>query len=226
MDVLHKLAVKLQRSKLLQLIFSAFILFLVYAAYKYQQSNSFSSMSELYRKNDNEKKTLTPDDNLLSVSNNGDDAPGDGTNLELPVIDSAVPIDVMITFTKAEHNSALQTKFRTCISSLFHFATVPVNLHILGDERSRQTASEILDQSVDKSKYSVSTCVFYCWNRNRDIGRFRILAGECLRWGVAFSWLNSTLGLPSPPQLWEVIACILIQFKVQFICWLLQILCL
>ena len=64
-------------------------------------------------------------------------------------------IDVMITFTKAKDNRNLRAKFETTVKSLFHFSTVHVNLHILGDHESETIARDILGQVADPAKYVV-----------------------------------------------------------------------
>ena len=133
MDNVNKLRAKFSRSKLLKLLFVASVICFIYIVYRFQNYDSFSTISKPYRTHTDSKLVS---DGLLSVSNKR--------------------VDVMISLTKAEYNSELQNKFRTCIRSLFHFSSVHVNLHIIGDNASRDVATQILAESVEKSKYTVS----------------------------------------------------------------------
>ncbi|KAL4221517.1 Xyloside xylosyltransferase 1 [Mactra antiquata] len=65
-------------------------------------------------------------------------------------------IDVMVTFTKAEDNHKLISKFRTTVSSMLKFATVHINLYILGDDASIEIAHDILDEVADKHHYTMN----------------------------------------------------------------------
>jgi hypothetical protein len=66
-------------------------------------------------------------------------------------------INVIITFTNAQHNTNLQSKFGTTVSSLFHHSSMPVALYIIGDDVSQKIAKDILEQRVvDSKKYRVS----------------------------------------------------------------------
>ncbi|KAL3862296.1 hypothetical protein ACJMK2_008275 [Sinanodonta woodiana] len=56
--------------------------------------------------------------------------------------------NVIITFTNAANNYVLQEKFRTTVKSLFKFSSIPINLFILGDEKSKTIVSEILRDVV------------------------------------------------------------------------------
>lgn len=133
--------VKLQKSKILQCLLIVYLSCFIYVIYRLQQYDSFSTISDRYRKNTVNK---IANDGLLSVLNDG------GTNTGT--------IDVMITFTKAEYNTGLQIKFKTCLMSLFYFSSVHVELYIIGDNASKQIAAQILSETVDKSKYTV--CLF------------------------------------------------------------------
>ena len=61
------------------------------------------------------------------------------------------PIDLLITFTKADHNNEIQDKFRTCVSSLFNFLSVPVRLNLMSDNASRDIANHILHPWTESS---------------------------------------------------------------------------
>ena len=65
------------------------------------------------------------------------------------------PIDVFITFTKADNNFNLKQKFTITVNSLFKFSTVPINLHILGDEKSEEIAKNILASVAEQDQYKV-----------------------------------------------------------------------
>jgi hypothetical protein len=66
-------------------------------------------------------------------------------------------INVIITFTNAQHNTNLQSKFGTTVSSLFQHSSIPVTLYIIGDDVSQKIAKDILEQRVVGSqKYRVS----------------------------------------------------------------------
>ena len=61
------------------------------------------------------------------------------------------PIDLLITFTKANHNKEIQDKFRTCVSSLFKFLSVPARLNLMSDNASRDIANRILHPWTESS---------------------------------------------------------------------------
>ena len=62
------------------------------------------------------------------------------------------PIDLLITFTKANHNKEIQDKFRTCVSSLFKFLSVPIRLNLMSDNASRDIANHILHPWTENSQ--------------------------------------------------------------------------
>ena len=62
------------------------------------------------------------------------------------------PIDLLITFTKANHNNEIQDKFRTCVSSLFKFLSVPIRLNLMSDNASRDIANHILHPWTESSQ--------------------------------------------------------------------------
>lgn len=68
-----------------------------------------------------------------------------------------LPVDVLMTFTKAEKNLGLQSKFKLCISSMLHHATGSVNLNVVGDKASRDIADSIIKKlpGEDKKKVKV-----------------------------------------------------------------------
>ncbi|XP_076438505.1 xyloside xylosyltransferase 1-like [Babylonia areolata] len=51
---------------------------------------------------------------------------------------------VMIPFCKARHNANLQTKFRTCVTSMSAFSSAHIVLFIAGDAESREIADDIV----------------------------------------------------------------------------------
>ncbi|XP_033724533.1 xyloside xylosyltransferase 1-like [Pecten maximus] len=59
-------------------------------------------------------------------------------------------IDVIITFSKAKDNRGLQQKFEVTVSSMFKWATVPLSLHIIGDDESKDLAGRILEGAASK----------------------------------------------------------------------------
>jgi len=71
-----------------------------------------------------------------------------------------LPINVMITFTNAQHKRDLQTKFTLTVRSLFQHSTRPVTLYIIGDADSQLLAKDILAQHVtEPDKYKVRILV-------------------------------------------------------------------
>ncbi len=55
-----------------------------------------------------------------------------------------LPVDVLMTFTKAENNRGLSEKFELCVSSMLHHATTSINLHVIGDKPSQEIAQAIV----------------------------------------------------------------------------------
>ena len=55
-------------------------------------------------------------------------------------------INVGIIFTKAGGNENLQHKFKLCIFSILKYATVNINLHIIGDRESQKLARRIISR--------------------------------------------------------------------------------
>ncbi|CAF0882363.1 unnamed protein product, partial [Didymodactylos carnosus] len=53
------------------------------------------------------------------------------------------PIDVVFTFTNA--NTHMENKFRTMITSLLKYSSGPLNLHVIGDNKSRLFVNQTLD---------------------------------------------------------------------------------
>ena len=67
-------------------------------------------------------------------------------------------INLIITFTNADSNSRLQEKFTLTVSSLLQHASVPIAIHVIGDDKSQTIAADILRKSAHHatSTYSVS----------------------------------------------------------------------
>ena len=128
-----------------------FIGFCYLVTLKMFKSPTFTEISSKYRHPSDDKKLSIVSDNTKMSDNKG----------MVDQTDKPTPIDVMITFTKAKHNYQLQEKFRTTVRSLFHFSTVPIDLHILGDEDSEKLAADIIHDVADKSKYAVSCFILY-----------------------------------------------------------------
>jgi lipopolysaccharide biosynthesis glycosyltransferase len=55
-------------------------------------------------------------------------------------------INVGIIFTKASSNTNLQDKFKICISSLLKYATIDLNLYIIGDKESQLLAKKFISK--------------------------------------------------------------------------------
>jgi len=55
-------------------------------------------------------------------------------------------INVGIIFTKAASNRNLQEKFKLCISSLLKYATIDLNLYIIGDKESQLLAKKFISK--------------------------------------------------------------------------------
>ncbi len=64
-------------------------------------------------------------------------------------------VNVVIIFTNTRRKPQLIPKFRLTLDSLLEHATVPVVIHILGDERSQQVAREIVSSQQYNTKYKV-----------------------------------------------------------------------
>ncbi len=64
-------------------------------------------------------------------------------------------VNVVIIFTNTRRKPQLIPRFRLTLDSLLEHATVPVVIHILGDERSQQFAREIVSSQQHNTKYKV-----------------------------------------------------------------------
>ena len=146
MDNVNKVRVKCFRYKLFNLLILTSVICFAYTVYKFRNYYSLSTAS---RHNRTQLGNRSVNDGLLSVSN---------LKRQLDISD---PIDVIITLTKAEFDTRLQNKFRICVRSLLHFSSIHVNLYIIGDNSSRNVADQILTESGEKSKYTVSHIYLY-----------------------------------------------------------------
>lgn len=119
-----------QRSKCLQILLSVGLLVGVYCYYSFGSSAKISANRHISNRKTKAMKTdVVPESHVKSAN-------------------EIAEIDVMITFSKAEHNINLQRKFRTTVKSMFRFLSVPINLYILGDETSEKIARQILKEEV------------------------------------------------------------------------------
>lgn len=146
---------RIMRSKILQFTILFLILCCIYAFYNLGSASKISGLNGSLERNEQasiDEKSKQKKKTLLSVSKSD-------TN---KAAKAEKPVDVMITFTKAEQNSNLQTKFRTTVKSLFRFASIPINLYILGDPESEKIAKNILSEVADSQKYTVSSLVRSC----------------------------------------------------------------
>ena len=146
----------LRRSHAFKVVISMLFACFVYVIYTLSKATHSSNQKP------NEKDlrdSLVRKFDLLSVSNK-------------KAIDD--PIDLLITFTKANHNKEIQDKFKTCVSSLFKFLSVPVRLNLMSDSASRDIANHILRPWTEstqlitvsiKSSNSVFTCLTYLRKR-------------------------------------------------------------
>lgn len=67
-------------------------------------------------------------------------------------------IHVMITFYNARANAKLIKTFTTTVHSLLYHASIPLAVHIIGDDSSQKLAAEIMSESNVKNRtYRVST---------------------------------------------------------------------
>lgn len=69
-------------------------------------------------------------------------------------------INVVVFFAHVDRNPNLKSKFMLCMSSLFKHAKSPLHLHILTDELSLSTSTEILQKTVPLTNTSVEVIVF------------------------------------------------------------------
>ncbi|ELU12058.1 hypothetical protein CAPTEDRAFT_219773 [Capitella teleta] len=70
--------------------------------------------------------------------------------------DSDNSIDVIFTFTNAVKNDDLQKQFILTVTSLFRHATIPLNIHIIGEEASQNLAEKIMAKNVPSTaKYKI-----------------------------------------------------------------------
>jgi hypothetical protein len=152
MEIVQILQNRVKRSKILQLLVVLIAILAIYSFYKVGSTPKISGLNTSYHERDKHvQKQKQVEETLLSVSDSA----------VLPVNKVARdeddhPIDVMITFTKAENNNNLQVKFRMTVKSLFKFASSKINLYILGDVKSEEIAKDILSEVADKQKYNVS----------------------------------------------------------------------
>ena len=122
-----------RRSHAFKVVISMLFACIVYIIY------SLSKATDSAHQKPNEKdlrNSIVRKFDLLSVSNK-------------KAIDD--PIDLLITFTKANHNKETQDKFSTCVSSLFNFLRVPVRLNLMSDNASRDIANHILHPWTESS---------------------------------------------------------------------------
>lgn len=149
MEVARAVQNRVKRSKTVQFTVVIVVIFSVYAFYKLGSSPRISGLNSSYHEgNGQEDQKPKVEESLLSVSDSGVN--------KVVKDDADQPIDVMITFTKAENSHNLQTKFRTTVMSLFKFASTKINLYILGDGKSEKIAKDILLEVADRQKYDVS----------------------------------------------------------------------
>ncbi|XP_060593934.1 xyloside xylosyltransferase 1-like [Ruditapes philippinarum] len=149
MEVVQILQNRVKRSKILQLLVVLIATLAIYSFYKLGSTPKISGLNTSYHERDkhvvqNQKQVK---ETLLSVS--------DSAVNKVVKDEDDHPIDVMITFTKAENNNNLQVKFRMTVMSLFKFASSKINLYILGDVKSEEIAKDILSEVADKQKYNV-----------------------------------------------------------------------
>jgi hypothetical protein len=67
-------------------------------------------------------------------------------------------INIAFTFTKANNNQNLIDKFQSCIGTLLKYATIDLNIFVLGDADSQLIARRLFDASsnVNNINYKVS----------------------------------------------------------------------
>lgn len=155
MEVARVICICVKRSKSLQFALCLAILFSIYAYYTLGCTGIISGLNGI--SGGTSKASKDKIDNLNE--HDVDELSGSLSDVKKPMSMAAAPeqfINVMITFTKAEHNNKLQQKFKTTVHSLFRFASVPVNLYILGDVHSETIAKDILSEVVDSQQYTVS----------------------------------------------------------------------
>ena len=70
---------------------------------------------------------------------------------------SANEIHVMITFYNAKANTKLIRTFTTTVHSLLYYSSVPLAIHIIGDDSSQKLAAEIISEKNERNRtYRVS----------------------------------------------------------------------
>ena len=62
-------------------------------------------------------------------------------------------INVMITFYNAKSNPKLIKTFTTTVNSLLHHSSVPLAIHIIGDESSQNLAADIISKEYEENKH-------------------------------------------------------------------------
>ena len=59
----------------------------------------------------------------------------------------------MITFYNAKSNPKLIKTFTTTVNSLLHHSSVPLAIHIIGDESSQNLAADIISKEYEENKH-------------------------------------------------------------------------
>lgn len=60
-------------------------------------------------------------------------------------------VNVLILFTKAKGNENMKKKLRVCVRSMLNYTSVPVKLHIIGDDISQKVARHVIAQIAKKA---------------------------------------------------------------------------
>lgn len=77
-------------------------------------------------------------------------------------------INIVFTFMNAVKNRMLQDQFTLTVSSMFQHATIPLVIHIIGEEESQRLAAEIIKKnSPEGAKYRVSSKCCYIQDFDR-----------------------------------------------------------
>lgn len=65
-------------------------------------------------------------------------------------------VDVMFTFTNVRKNEFFIQKFDRCISTLLNYSSVPLKIHLITDEESKQVAIAVIERAIVKGKESLN----------------------------------------------------------------------
>ncbi|CAH1775245.1 unnamed protein product, partial [Owenia fusiformis] len=135
-DFCFQFMMRILRSRILQVLIFITVIVSIYLFYQIANKSTFTS----------ETNNIRIKNNLDPISEKGNDGKNDRSDRRIS--ENVNEIDVIVTFTKAEHNYALRDKFKVTVSSLLKHSTIDIKFHIIGDEPSQKIAKQILDETI------------------------------------------------------------------------------